>query len=72
MTHAIAVDLGGTNLRVGLVSQEGKILRQEKVPAPSRLKTEESLEEIANAIEKVRGSEKIAGIALGIPGIVDI
>ncbi|MBI2082807.1 MAG: ROK family protein [Deltaproteobacteria bacterium] len=75
MNHAIAVDLGGTNLRVGLVSPEGEILFQDKVPSPSKLKTQESLEEIASVIQKVieaGGRKKIAGIALGIPGIVDI
>lgn len=75
MHHAIAIDLGGTNLRAGLVTQEGKILNQEKVPAPSRLKIQESLEQIAAVIEKIRGAaqdKEIAGIALGIPGIVDI
>ena len=52
--YVIAVDLGGTNLRVGAVSSKGKVEFLEKIPSQSKAKTSEALELIAASIQKVR------------------
>ncbi|HYQ47898.1 MAG TPA: ROK family protein [Thermodesulfovibrionales bacterium] len=63
--YSIGVDLGGTNLRVALVSEEGEIVRKLKMSS-----TEQVVDSIVNAIEEIRQSE-IAGIGLGVAGIID-
>lgn len=63
---AIGVDLGGTNLRVALVSEGGKIV--EKVKKPS---SEQILEVLVESIEKIGHSDKICGIGLGAAGLID-
>lgn len=63
--YAIGIDLGGTNLRIGLVSSEGEIIRKIKEPT-SR--------EILDSILKASGtliSDEVRGIGLGIAGLVD-
>jgi len=64
--YAIGIDLGGTNLRVALVSRDGRIIRKIKTPT--------SDEEILDSIFKATGdlfSDDIEGIGLGIAGLVD-
>lgn len=63
--YAIGIDLGGTNLRVALVSRSGEIIRKIKEPTS---------EEIIDSIFKAAGalfSDEIAGIGLGVAGLVD-
>ena len=62
---AIGIDLGGTNMRVGLVSQEGQILRKIKEPTAGDLPAL-----IIQAIEKLF-SEECTGIGLGVAGLID-
>ncbi len=62
--YAIGIDLGGTNLRVALVSRDGRIIRKIKTPTS---------EEILDSIFKTTGdlfSDDIEGIGLGIAGLV--
>jgi glucokinase len=63
--YAIGIDLGGTNLRVALVSRSGEIIRKIKEPTS---------EEIIDSIFKAAGSlfsDEIAGIGIGVAGLVD-
>ena len=62
---AIGIDLGGTNMRVGLVSQDGQILRKIKEPTAGDLPAL-----IIQAIEKLF-SEECTGIGLGVAGLID-
>ncbi len=62
--EAVAVDLGGTHLRAGLI-RDGKISRFIRVPTP-KIK-EELLEAIANSISEFF-EYNIAGIGVGSPG----
>lgn len=63
--YAIGVDLGGTNLRVALVSEEGEIARKIK-KASSEEVFNSLLETIAEAMHG-----DIAGIGLGVAGLID-
>jgi glucokinase len=62
---AIGIDLGGTNMRAGLVSQDGQILRKIKEPTSGDI-----LVLITKAIEKLF-SEECAGIGFGVAGLID-
>lgn len=62
---AIGIDLGGTNLRVALVTRDGEIIRKEKEPTSEKIL--DSLFRLSDSIF----SEDIAGIGLGVAGLVD-
>jgi glucokinase len=63
--YAIGIDLGGTNLRAALVSEEGEIVRKIR-----KSSSEEIFGSLLESIEDVRQSE-IVGIGLGVAGIID-
>lgn len=64
--YAIGVDLGGTNLRVALVSEGGEIIRKIKQPS-----SEQILAVLSGSIEKIIHSEAVSGIGLGVAGLID-
>jgi glucokinase len=72
---ALAVDLGGTHLKSGVVAPSGRILHQESVSSGSKEKKEKILQQILEAVSrqerwaKTRGYRAL-GIGFGIPGIV--
>jgi glucokinase len=63
--YAIGIDLGGTNLRVALVSEEGEIVRKLKMPS-----SEQVFDSVLKAIDEIKRAEVI-GIGLGSAGIID-
>ena len=63
--YAIGIDLGGTNLRVALVSEEGEIVRKIKKPSSDRI-----IDSLSESIAEIK-SEGIAGIGLGMAGLID-
>ena len=73
---AIGVDLGGTNLRIAAVDSNGKML--EKITTSTQVTRGRQLVilEMCNAIQQVttkfRSSGQLAGIGVGIPGIIDM
>lgn len=71
---ALAVDLGGTNLRVGVVDEIGQVLESQScssVKAGKNLLVTlgDLLERLAE--NSIRPNHELKGVALGIPGIVD-
>lgn len=74
--YAIGVDLGGTNLKAGVVGKEGKILHRlstkTNADADSQTISNQILELIAEII-KISDLKKtdIIGIGIGSPGLVD-
>jgi len=75
-SYVISVDLGGTNLRVGLVRENGVVESRERFPSESRSEGAVILERVAQAVKAAAAKVEalngtIAGVALGFPGIVD-
>jgi glucokinase len=74
--YAVGVDLGGTNLRVAVVDEHGRML--EKLITPTvELRTSERVidrmcEHIQHLIQKHRGTGTLHGIGIAIPGIIDL
>jgi glucokinase len=62
---AIGIDLGGTNLRVALVSEDGVIVRKIKKPSSDQV-----VDSVLQTIEEIRHPE-IVGIGLGVAGLID-
>jgi len=71
---AIAADLGGTNLRLGLVSIDGRIVRRQSISLPGASDPIELLKSGAksfSAFGKGKGW-KILGFGAAVPGVIDI
>ncbi|HYH00249.1 MAG TPA: ROK family protein [Terriglobales bacterium] len=75
MGFAIGVDLGGTNLRIAAVTEDGQLL--EKVTTGTQVSRgrEAVVSEMAAAIQalatKYHGGSNFLGVGIGVPGIID-
>jgi len=74
MRYAIGVDLGGTNLRVAAIDEEGRVLERLSTAVKileGRDAVLDHLCEAARALIARRGTgAELAGIGVGIPGII--
>ena len=75
-TMLIGVDLGGTNMRVGMVSPSGQMFHHLMLPTRVDLGLQEVVKRIIQAIQKVinqtiTSGYIIKGIGIGSPGIID-
>ena len=76
MKIAVGVDIGGTNTKFVLVSEDGKVLRSEQGPTPAiaanaKEKMDDLLIESLKKFLKGEETSKIAGIGLGKAGLID-
>lgn len=75
-TFAIGVDLGGTNLRIAAVDSSGKVL--EKITTGTEVVhgRDHVIIEMTKAIQdlaaKFRNAGHLAGIGIGVPGIIEM
>ena len=71
---AIAVDLGGTNLRIAAVSETGDIVERVALATHRDQGRDAVIREMTSAIralaEKQPDGRKLAGIGIGVPGII--
>ena len=72
----IGIDLGGTNIAAGIVSDDGKILLQDSVPTLRERDAYEIVKDMAELAKKLiaeSGADmsEIKGVGIGIPGAVD-
>ena len=72
----IGIDLGGTNIAAGLVSDEGKILLKDSVPTGRERDAHEIVRDMAELSKKLiadHGADisEIRGVGVGCPGAVD-
>jgi len=74
--HYIGVDLGGTNIKFGIVSDKGAVSYKGMLPAQARLGREavhgNMLQAVRQALDAAQANKtKIAGIGAGSPGTVN-
>lgn len=74
--YNIGVDLGGTNIGVAIVSEEGKIIRKASTPTMNQRPIEEIIRDMAmlclDIIKQADISQdQISSVGIGSPGIVD-
>lgn len=74
--YYIGVDLGGTNIAVGLVTEEGKIIASDSTPTLAEREYTEIVADMAavcrNVVEKAGlKMEDIKAIGIGAPGSID-
>jgi len=75
-THIIGIDLGGTNIKIGLLNLKAKIISKKSFETRN-YKTRDALinkmvQEIRNLLaENNIDAKKVAGVGIGVPGLVD-
>lgn len=72
----IGIDLGGTNIAAGLVSEDGKILCQASTPTMNERDAIEIVKDMATLVNKLAkeyeiGLSDIKGVGIGSPGSID-
>ena len=75
-SFAIGVDLGGTNLRVAAVDMNGKVLEKITTGTEVTRGRDRVIDEMCASIKglavKHQSSRQLAGIGVGVPGIIDM
>ncbi|KLO23598.1 ROK family protein [Marinitoga sp. 1155] len=71
--YLIGIDLGGTEIKTGLVSKAKGIINKVSIPTETNKGIEKVVENILKSIEIVAGDNinKIEGIGIGSPGSID-
>jgi len=73
MANFLGLDIGGTNIRVGLVTDEGEMLDFYKIRTEAERGVEGVIDRIVDAINVLRSrnpNRQISGIGIGIAGIL--
>lgn len=70
----LAVDLGGTSVKIGVVNGAGEILLEKSIPTNSYEGPERVLERVATTANALREQAKIEPVGLGFdaPGLIDV
>ena len=70
--YAIGVDLGGTNIKIGIVSYKGKLVKSISIKTEADGGPKKVIANIIKGIELilVKNKLKIQGIGIGCPGVV--
>ncbi len=75
-SFAIGVDLGGTNLRIAAVDENAKLLEKMTTGTAVAKGRDHVIDEMCAAIRELTGKFKaagtLAGIGIGVPGIIDM
>jgi len=72
---AIGVDLGGTNLRIAAVDGQGTLVEKVTLGTKVSLGRDHVIDDMCRAIEQLLDKYKsatVAGIGIGVPGIIDM
>ena len=76
MAQRIGIDVGGTNVKIALVSDKGKIIYSNSIPTRAEMGYEYTINSMKDAIRdllketKMKASD-IEGIGFGFPGQID-
>jgi glucokinase len=70
--YAIGVDLGGTNIKIGIVTDKGKLIKKTSIKTEAEAGPKKVISNIQKGIEEIliQNKYKIQGIGIGCPGVV--
>ena len=73
--YILGIDLGGTSVKLGLISTEGELISKWEIPTPTENAGENILPAIASSLPPVLeelglSREQLMGAGLGVPGAV--
>jgi glucokinase len=72
----LGVDIGGTNVKIGAINDEGEILEHKSIPTNVHRTPEEVIADIAKTADEVRSvmksqEKKVVSLGVGVPGAID-
>jgi len=72
--YALGVDIGGTNIKIGIVSDRGKLIKSHSVKTQPESGPKKVISNICKGIDETleKNKLKIQGIGVGCPGVVQI
>ena len=68
----IGVDLGGTNIKAGAVSEHGKISKAIQIASEADQGPSHVIQRIVQAVEEIAETKTIGGVGIGVPGQIDV
>lgn len=73
----VGVDVGGTNIKIGIVDNSGRTIAKTKFPTMANKEAALSMEKAKQSIEKLladndRSIDEVAAVGLGTPGPMDL
>lgn len=71
MKHYLGIDLGGSNVRVGVVTREGQVLEEIKRPSLADQGPHVVLDNIIDMTQSLRFLSDCLAVGVGLPGPVD-
>ena len=75
-TYSIGVDLGGTNLRIAAVDEQARLLEKVTLGTRVSLGRDHVINDMCDAIRRLaaqyQSAASLAGIGIGVPGIIDM
>ncbi|WP_163255719.1 ROK family protein [Bacillus tropicus] len=72
MKEYIAFDIGGTQIKYGIVSETGTVLKHKTIPTEIHLGGEQIIQKLILLSKKLMGEHTILGIGISTAGIVDV
>lgn len=72
MSVLAGIDVGGTRIKLALVSRAGRVLERGEIDTRPHEGPEKALGRAADALEEIAGSRTIAAAGVGVAGLVDI
>lgn len=73
MVEYIGIDMGGTNIKVGAIDSEEKLIFEYKEPTFKNVITADDLyNKVVNLIKMVPDYSKVKAICVGVPGSIDL
>ncbi|MCC2443823.1 ROK family protein [Bacillus cereus] len=72
MKEYIAFDIGGTQIKYGIISEAGRVLKRKTVATKIHLGGEQIIQKLILLSKKLMNEHTIAGIGISTAGIVDI
>ncbi|MGN1159682.1 MAG: ROK family protein [Lachnospiraceae bacterium] len=76
MKYRVGIDLGGTNIKAGIVNEDQQIVRESSIPTLVERGALPIMEDMAELVERLLAEEgltkeHVAGIGIGSPGMID-
>lgn len=71
MGHYLAIDIGGTAIKYGLIDESGSILERHEMPTDAHLGGPHILETVCNLVEAYGKMAELKGVAISSAGMVD-
>jgi len=76
MKYRVGIDLGGTNIKAGIVNEKQEIIRESSVPTLVERGAEPIMDDMAALVEMLMKEEgitkkEVTGVGIGSPGMID-